>query len=1070
MNDQFVHLHTHSHYSLLDGTASPDALVARAAELGMSAIALTDHHAMFGAVRFYQAARSAGIHPVLGLELVVGDGGHHLTVLAENDVGYRNLCRLSTAAMAERPLAYQGGGAGAIDTARHAGGHGPDPAPNPGARVLGPTGTDDVNLGLTRIYDANPGLTRIDGADVGPTSTYGTGAGHPGQSVDPAFLRDAADGLIVLTGCRRGRIPALLARGRFEDAKQAAAELCDWFGSDRFFVELQDHGLPGQTELNRSLIRLAGELDLGIVATNNVHYVQRADAGAHDALIALGAGVKLADERRPRFGSNEFYLKSAAEMGALFGEVPESLTNTVRIAERCRVELDFGRMRLPTVGGGVTDEVLAERAHAGARERFGEPLPATVVQRLEHELSVISALGLPNYFLLVADIVARARELGIPVGPGRGSAAGSLVAYCLHVTEVDPLEHGLVFERFLNPDRVQMPDIDVDVSDTRRDELLEDIRRRYGRDHVAQIATFGTLTARAALRDIGRVLDVPADTVDKLVRLIPNEPNVTLAQAQQQTPALTRARAADKRVDQLFQMAEAVEGTPRHLSVHAAGIVIGDGPLASELPLIHTSADATVTQYPMNDVQALGFLKMDFLGLRTLTVIDDTRKLVARVGKTVPNHLPLNDAAVYEAMHKFGTEGIFQLETPMFRRLVERWRPTEFSDIVALLALGRPGPVERVDDFIRRRHGRAPVRYHHPKLEPILAETYGIIVYQEQVMRIAVDLAGYSAGEADTFRRAMSAKQPDVLAAEQVRFVQGAVVNGLQETVAERIFSELETFAGYGFNKSHSVAYALLCYETAYLRTHFPAPYFAALLTSWRNNPQRIALYVAAARRLGVKVLRPDVNTSPVDFMVDGDAVAYGLEGVRHVGRGAAEAIVAAREEGPFASFADFCGRLPGRYAHRRLLQSLVQAGACDAFGETRAEMLQALDRVLPVDRGGRMSSVAAQTSLFGHGAPGRDPRRSDTIGGSGTNESDDANDPIVIELSVHAAPHFAALRRLLAAHEGRVPVWLRLSTTNGQVMIQVDDALSVTPNESLFDQLRSGIACGWLTRVTRGS
>ena len=1016
MSGGFVHLHTHSHFSLLDGAASPEALVRRAAQLGMPALALTDHDAMFGAVRFYRAAREAGVHPVIGLELTVGPGAHHVTLLAENNDGYRSLCRLSTAAMS---------------------------AP----------------------------------ASGGPEPAGGRPAA-PGRPVPLELLWEAGDGLIVLSGCRRGIIPALLRAGRRDDARREAVRFLERFGPERFFIELQDHGLPGQAELNRALAELADELGLGVVATNNVHYAARGDAEAHDALLALGAGARLDDPDRLRFGSAEYYMKSPGEMQRLFRERPDALENTVRIAQRCRVELELGRVRLPKfrpagaeggsrgagpeasasagpgggAGPGAADRILAERAWAGARSRFGGRIPAAAEERLRHELDVIAGMGMADYFLLVADIVQRARELGIPVGPGRGSAAGSLVAYSLHITDVDPLQYGLVFERFLNPQRLQMPDIDVDVCDTRRDELLREVRERYGRERVAHIAAFGTLAARAALRDMGRVLDVPAATVDRAARMVPAEPGMTLAEAQRRFPALQRLRAENERTERWFRLAEAVEGTPRHLSVHAAGIVIGDGPLAGRLPLVAAEDGAVVTQYPMEDVEALGFLKMDILGLRTLTVVDQAKKLAAAAGRAVPDPLPLDDEAVYAALNRFGTEGVFQLETPMFQRLAERLRPDRFSDLVALVALGRPGPGERVDDFIRRRHGRQRVVYHHPLLEPILEETYGVIVYQEQVMRIAVDVAGYSPAEADLFRRAISAKSAEALQSQRERFVAGAEANGVPAGVAGRIFDELAAFAGYGFNKSHSVAYALLSYETAYLRTHYPAEFFAALMSSWKHNPQRLARYAAAARRMGVRVLPPDVNTSPAGFGVVDGAVAFGLEGVRHVGRAAAEAIVAARADGPFRSFADLVRRLPGGIARRRLFESLIEAGACDSLGESREAMLRAA-----AGQGGPPGAGAVgQTSLF-QGIRARSDS-SDTI---------ESAAPLVIDAGAEAAAHFPALKRLLAAYPGPVPVVLRVDTGDAWVAIRPAGP-GVAPTPELMQKLNEEVGRGRLRRVLR--
>lgn len=993
MSVPFVHLHVHSHFSLLDGAAAPEALAARAAALGMPALALTDHDALFGAVRFYRAAKEAGVHPIVGLELAVGPEGRHVTLLAADETGYRNLCRLSTAAMSG----------------------GPSETPGSGAR--------------------------------------GTGS----RSVPLELLWEAGDGLIVLSGCRRGLLATPLLAGRPEEARRVAARFRDRFGPDRFFVELQQHGRPDDEELTRRLAALADELQLPVVATNNVHYLSSEDAEAHDVLLVLGAGARLADPQRPRFPTREFYLKSPEEMQRLFAHRPEALENTLRIAERCQVDLGLGGRRLPRFfpDEAAAAAALRQRACEGARRRFGDPLPEPVAARLEHELGVIAGAGLSDYFLLVAEIVELARRRGIPVGPGRGSAAGSLTAYCLFITDVDPLEHGLLFERFLNPQRLQMPDIDVDVCDVRREELLAEVRRRFGADRVAQIATFGTLAARAALRDVGRVLDLPAGEVDALARLVPDEPGVTLAEAKRRVPALAQAAAGGPGA-RLLALAEAVEGTPRHMSIHAAGIVIGDKPLAGELPLVQAAGGAAVTQYPMEDIQALGYVKMDLLGLRTLTVLDNVRRAVRARGVPVPERLPLDDQRVYEALRRYGTEGVFQLETPMFQRLSERLGPRRFADLAALLALGRPGPAERVDEFIRRRNGQAPVRYHHPKLAPILEETYGIIVYQEQVMRIAVEVAGYSPAEADLFRRAMSAKDPAIMAAQEDRFVAGAVAGGVPEPVARRIFGELAAFAGYGFNKSHSVAYALLSYETAYWRTHFPAEFFAALLSSWRGHPQRIARYVAAARKMGVQVLPPDVNTSPADFAAAGGAVAFGLSGLRHVSEAAAQAIVAARRDGPFTSLADLARRLPSRFAHRRLFESLIEAGACDGFGVSRSELLRQLERL---DAGG---GAVAQTSLFGGEGAAARPAEKQECAGSDFSATINEGEPLVLSVPAGAARHFPALRRLLEAHPGPAPVLLRIDA--GDRTVVVETGLKVAPTAALLDKLKREAARGRIT------
>lgn len=1019
MGRAFVHLHTHSHYSLLDGVAAPEELVQQAAALGMPALALTDHDALFGAARFYRAARAAGIRPIIGCELTLAPAGYHVTVLARDAAGYGNLCRLAT-------------------------------------------------LAATAAAGGRPG------------------SGAPG--VDRETLWRWGDGLVVLSGCGRGEIPSLLAAGHRELAGQAARAYRERFGPDGFFIELQDHGLAHQAALNRALADLAADLDLPVVATHNVHYVVPDQAAARTALARLAGG------KPGTADAGTFHLASAEEMVHRFADFPAAVDNTLRIADLCQVSLDPGGLRLPAFapGDGSPETVLRQLAAQGARQRYEDPLPRAVRERLEHELAIIGRLGLASYFLILWDAVSWARRQGILIGPGRGSATSSLVVYCLGITDVDPLAHGLVFERFLNPDRQAPPDIDIDVCDARRGDLLDYMRRRHGAERVAQIAAFATLAARAALREMGRALGVPAEAVDRLVRLVPQEPGMTLAAAEEVVPALAQARQ-EPQLAELWRLARAVEGAPSHLSVHAAGIVVGDGPLDEQLPLVYTGENTRLIQYPMDDVEALGYLKMDFLGLRTLTVIQRCREIIRERGGTVPEPLPSDDPAVYEMLIRDGTDGVFQLETPMFRRLTAQLQPAAFKDLVALLALGRPGPSQRIDAFLRRRHGRKPVRYMHPALEPLLEETYGIILYQEQVMRIAMDLAGFSPAEADLLRRGMSKKQPELLSRARARFLAGARERRVPEPVARAVFEELERFAGYGFAKSHSVAYARISYETAYLRCHYPAPFMAALLSSVRGNPARIARYVDACRRLGVQVLPPDVNESDSDFTVDETGrIRYGLSAVKHVGHGAAAAIVAARGDHPFRSLQDLVQRVPGRHLTRRVLEALINAGACDGLGPGRRELLLELGRLaapsgLVYSASGGSAAHGVQASIFGAAELGDRPRpaedlkarsaepepsdkdASDAIGGhwpvSGMLGMD--GPALVVEVSAAAAPKLQRLARLLRRFPGKVPVVVRVRHDGGVVTLLAEE-VRVAPSDRLLVALKNVGLEGWITAPGR--
>lgn len=904
MAPDFVHLHVHSHFSLLDGCTPPEGIPKTARALGQRAIALTDHGVLHGVVPFVRSAEALGVKPLLGCELYVaprsrfertprtaGEGrGYHLTLLAESDRGFENLSLLSS-------------------------------------------------RGFLEGYGDRP-------------------------RVDKELLAAHSEGLIVLSGCLEAEIPTLLRRGEYEAARRAAGWFAEVFGEGRFFLELMDHGLEEEKRVNEGLIQLHRETGLPLVATNDAHYASASDAKVHELLLCVQAGKRLTDRDRPRLPSDQYYLKSAAEMERLFGSVEGALDNTVAIAERCSVTVDFSGRHLPRYDGAADSlALLRSEVLAGARRRYGSPLPERAAQRIAHELEVIEATGFADYFLIVWDLVRFAKERGIAVGPGRGSSASSVVAYALGITDVDPLAYGLLFERFLNPERVTMPDIDIDFCYERRWEVLEYAIERYGRERVAQIGTFGTFAARAALRDVGRLLGLPDATVDRVAKRVPPGPGATLAEAAA-SPSLRREMEEREEVKRLVETALRIEGTPRHLSVHAAGIVIGPWPLEAKAPLCRTPEGTTVTQYPGEDLEALGFLKMDLLGLRTLTVLSKAVALIHRNRGIELDlaRLPLDDARVYAALSRGEAEGVFQLETGMFQSLLREVKPREFSDLVAILALGRPGPMARLDDYLRRRRGEVEAAYPLPAMEKILEETHGIMLYQEQVMQVAVEVAGYSAGQADLLRRAMGKKRPEIMAEERERFVEAAASRGVDAQVASGLFDEMARFAEYGFAKSHSVAYALLAYQTAYLKVHYPQEYLAAQMSSVMGTSGRVSRYLGECRRCGIPVFGPDVNASGAEFSVEDGAIRFGLAAVKNVGRALAEAICEEREKGAYRSLEEFCDRLGGPLLTRKALESLARVGAFDELGVGRAEALARIEALAP---GGPSPRRPGQEALF---------------------------------------------------------------------------------------------------------
>jgi DNA polymerase-3 subunit alpha len=937
----FVHLHVHSEYSLLDGAARIEpsrsdpaggTILRAAAAHGMSAIALTDHGAMFGALTFYEAARSAGIKPILGVEAYVAPGSRfdrtpgeseekyfHLTLLAENEIGYRNLLRLVSAAHLE-------------------------------------------------------------------------GFYHRPR-MDKSLLAEHRAGLICLSGCLSSELGAQLVAGNVRRAREVAAEYRDIFGPDAYFVELQDHGLGDQRRIIPEQVRLARDLGLRVVATNDLHYTSPEDAKPHDVLLCIQQQKLQSDLRRLRFDSDQFYLKSPEEMRATFAELPEACDETLRIAERCDVTLVYGdaappheRYHLPpfkTPSDEPLDDYLRTLVAGGAVERYGTPVPAEVAERIDHELSVITQMGFAGYFLIVWDLIRFARERGIRVGPGRGSAAGSVVSYCLRITDLDPLRYGLLFERFLNPDRVAMPDIDMDFDERRRDEVIRYATERYGADRVAQIVTFQTIKGKQGIRDAARVLGFPPVVGDRLCKMYPpavmgrDEP---IDRALELSPELRTAYEREPEAKEIVDTARALEGLRREDSVHAAGVVIGDAPLVNYLPVKLTKdsrddAKKIVTQFDMHGVEKLGLLKMDFLGLRNLSVIEDTlAHLRARGVELDIDHVPLDDAETYAMLRRGETTGVFQMESAGMRSLIRLLEPDRFEDLMALVALYRPGPLNNGlhTRYAERKHGRERVVHPHPDLEPVLRDTYGVMVYQEQVMQTAVAIAGFSMGEADSLRKVMAKKKPELLPPHRERFVRGAVGLGHDARLAEGLFDMIEPFADYGFPAAHACAYGYIAYQTAYLMAHHPVEYMSAILTSVKDDKDKKPFYLHACRGMGIEVLPPDVNESAHDFAPapgGARAIRYGLSAVRNVGQGAVQAIIEARlNRGPFTSFKDFCRKVDASVLTKRVLESLILAGAFDSLGYARRALYEHQDAVSAPILADRKAEAAGQFSLFGGG------------------------------------------------------------------------------------------------------
>lgn len=919
----FAHLHVHTEYSLLDGACRMERLLDAAKEMGQTAVAITDHGCMYGVVEFYKAAKKRGIQPILGCEVYVArrtrfdkvhelDGeNRHLVLLCENETGYHNLLALVSKAWVEG-------------------------------------------------FYSKP-------------------------RVDLDLLREHHEGLIALSACLAGEIPRALTRGDYEGAREAALRYEGIFGRGNFYLELQDHGMAEQKRINPQLIRLSRETGIPLVATNDCHYIAPEDSRMHRVLLCIQTGRTIEDENAMEFGSEEFYFKSEEEMRALFPDVPEAADNTVKIAQRCQVELEFGKTKLPaffTPDGSDNLEFFRRLCQEGLARRYGENPPQEYRDRLEYEIRVISQMGYVNYYLIVWDFIRYARSVGIPVGPGRGSGAGSLAAYCVGITNVDPMRYDLLFERFLNPERVSMPDFDIDFSDERRDEIIGYVVDKYGADHVAQIVTFGTMAARGALRDVGRALNIPYNKVDQVAKLVPLSLGMTLDTAMKQSKELREKVEADPQVKELWDMARKVEGMPRHASTHAAGVVITDKPVMDYVPLSKND-DAVVTQYTMTAIEELGLLKMDFLGLRNLSVIDHAEKLVRRreAGFSI-EAAPEDDRAVFRMLSEGHSEGVFQLESPGMKRLLVQAQPACVEDLIAIISLYRPGPMQFIPQYLESRKNPESVHYRHPLLRPILEPTGGCIIYQEQVMQIFRDLAGYSLGRADIVRRAMAKKKHDVLEREREVFlhgqqredgtweVDGCLRRGVDQQTALELFKEIESFASYAFNKPHAAGYAVVAYQTAYLKCHYPCEYMAALLSSVLGQTGKVAEYIEECGRLGISVLPPHVNYSDMGFTVVGKSIRFGLLAVKNLGRNVIARMVEERRGGgEFTSFYNFCKRMAGRDLNRRAIESLVKCGALDGLGNNRREMLLAVERVLDSLEADKRRNVEGQMGFFD--APG---------------------------------------------------------------------------------------------------
>ena len=914
---QFTHLHVHTEYSLLDGACRIDRLFDHIKAMGQTACAITDHGVMYGCVAFFDAAKAAGIKPIIGCEVYVAtrtrfdkvnriDGNNHLILLCKNETGYKNLIKM-------------------------------------------------VSAGFTEGFYSKP-------------------------RIDKDLLEQYHEGLICLSACLAGEIPQAILAGDYERAKQAALYYHDLFGEDNYYIELQDHGLEEDQVVLPQLIRLARETGIPMAATNDAHYITKEDAKMQSILLCIQTGKTIADADRMEFQTDEFYLKSTDEMYDLFSMVPEACENTNKIAEQCNFEFTFGETKLPyfKAPDGMENQAYFEKlCWEGLERRYPGKVTDALKERLSYEINVVKTMGYTNYYLIVYDFINYAKSRDIPVGPGRGSGAGSLAAYCVGITDIDPIRYNLIFERFLNPERVSMPDFDVDFCYERRQEVIDYVNEKYGRDHVAQIVTFGTMAARAAVRDVGRVMGMSYQDVDRVAKLIPMELKMTLKKALEVSPDLKALYDADSQVHELIDTSLKVEGMPRHASTHAAGVVITREPATEYVPL-STNDGLPVTQFNMVEIERLGLLKMDFLGLRTLTVIHDTEMAVRRTKDPdfrVAN-IDYDDPATYEMLTRGETEGIFQLESTGMTQVLMSMRPKNLEDVIALISLYRPGPMDSIPTYLRNRKDPSKVVYQTPQMAHIVDVTNGVVIYQEQVMQICRELAGFSFGQADNVRRAMSKKKLKVMEAEREHFVHGCtepgkecagcVKNGIPESVANQIYDDMISFASYAFNKSHAACYAYVAFQTAYLKCHYPHEFMAALLTSVLDNTAKVIEYTSECQRIGIKVLPPDINVSRGGFTVDGESIRFGLNAVKSVGRNLIDAVVKDRKNRPYRGLYDFCKRLHGNELNRRALENLVKAGAFDALEPTRRGMIDSAEGVLKSVETDARQNLEGQMDLFG--------------------------------------------------------------------------------------------------------
>ena len=914
----FAHLHLHTEYSLLDGCCRIEKLFKAVKDRGQTAVAITDHGVMYGAIDFYKAAKKNGVKPIIGCEVYVAprtrfdkdkafDSRYsHLVLLCENNEGYQNLIKL-------------------------------------------------VSLGFTEGFYSKP-------------------------RIDREALEKYHSGLIALSACLAGEIPQAILDGNYQKAVETALWYKNLFGENNYFLEVQNHNLPEQQTVNSYIKKLSKETNIPIVATNDVHYIEKEDSFMHKVLLCIQTGTKIGDKNSLEFKTEEFYLKSEDEMLSAFPDMFEAVCNTQKIADRCNVEFEFGKIKLPFFDTGGEDhfEYFRRKCYEGLYKNYGENPDKSIIDRLEYELSVINKMGYVDYYLIVWDFINYAKQNGIPVGPGRGSGAGSIAAYCIGITGIDPIKYNLLFERFLNPERVSMPDFDVDFCYVNRQKVIDYVIDKYGEDHVAQIVTFGTMAARAAVRDVGRAMDLPYTVCDKTAKLIPHSIGMTLKQALESSKELGSLYNTDNQIKELIDMAIKLEGMPRHASTHAAGVVISDRPISDYVPL-SVNDESVVTQYTMTALDELGLLKMDFLGLRNLTVIDDTEKAVRRYNPDFSvEKIPLDDPKTFEMMSAGLTNGVFQFESDGMKNVLRRFSPTSMEDLIAIISLYRPGPMDSIPRYINNRHNPKDVKYDTPLLEPILNVTYGCIVYQEQVMQIFRSLAGYSLGRADIVRRAMSKKKHDVLAREQNAFIfgekdekgnvvcDGAIARGVDQKTAEKLFDEISAFSSYAFNKSHAAAYALVAYRTAYLKCHYPSEYFAALLTSVLDQSGKISLYTAECRKMGINILPPNVNESFEKFTSCKDGIRFGLLAVKNLGLALINQLIEERKNGSYTSMYDFCSRNYTRNFNRRALEGLIKSGALDGLEDNRRKMIYNIDKVISVIEETRRFSSENQLDLFG--------------------------------------------------------------------------------------------------------